>query len=215
LIDVDVLIRIRVPTEDVVIIYNTFIKDELKKDLTRITRKADEILSNKLIIVPGDWCKGCNAICPHMKRSVDNSHNASFKDHEDVIKHVDVVIEKTVAELKKLREQNILAEDEFMSPDQPNVFDIKNNEDQTEINNGNGKGKTVEKKTPISQILKPHMNDLSVEGKVESIAKPRTVNTKTGGTAQVADAIISDETKSIKLSLWDNQINCGTIRLIV
>jgi hypothetical protein len=71
LIDVDVLIRIRVPTEDVVVLYNTFIKDKLIKDLTKLTRKADEIISDKLIIVPGDWCKGCNAICPYMKPSFD------------------------------------------------------------------------------------------------------------------------------------------------
>jgi hypothetical protein len=90
LIDVDVLVRIRVPTEDVVVIYNTFIKDVLIKDLARLTRKADEMISDKRIIVPGNWCKGCNAICPYMKRGLDNSHNASFNDHQDVIKHVDV-----------------------------------------------------------------------------------------------------------------------------
>jgi replication factor A1 len=207
LIDVDVLIRIRVPTEDVVVIYNTFIKDVLIKDLKRLTLKADEIISDKRIIVPGDWCKGCNAICPYRKPRENNSHNASFKDHEDVIKHVDVVIEKTLAELKKLRKQNILPEDEIMGPEQRLHTNIGNNEEgQTEITNGNGKGKTADTKTPISQ-LKPNMNGLSIEGKVTNIAKPRTVNTKTGGSAQVADAIISDETGRIKLSLWDEQIN--------
>jgi replication factor A1 len=33
------------------------------------------------------------------------------------------------------------------------------------------------------------------------------VNLRAGGTAQVADAIISDDTGTIKLSLWDDQIN--------
>lgn len=94
LFDVDVLIIIRVPAEDVVVIYNTFIKDDLIKGMARLTRKAYEIMSNKPIIIPGDWCKGCNAICPYMKPSVDNSHNASFKDYEDVIKHVEVIIGK-------------------------------------------------------------------------------------------------------------------------
>ncbi len=42
--------------------------------------------------------------------------------------------------------------------------------------------------------LKPGMRGVSVEGKIESITEPRTVNLRTGGTAQVADAIISDET---------------------
>jgi replication factor A1 len=109
--------------------------------------------------------------------------------------------------LKKLREQNILAEDEIMSSDQRRNSDIGNNEEgQTEITNGNGKGKTADTKTSIGQ-LKLYMNGLSIEGKVENIAKPQTVNTKTGGSAQVADAIISDETGRIKLSLWDEQIN--------
>ena len=54
--------------------------------------------------------------------------------------------------------------------------------------------------------LKPGMRGVSVEGKIESITEPRTVNLRTGGTAQVADAIISDETGQIKLSLWDDQI---------
>lgn len=206
LVDVDVLIRIRVPTEDVVVIYNTFIKDVLIKDLTRLTRKADEIISDKRIIVPGDWCKGCNAICPYMKPRADNSHNASFKGHEDVVKHVDVVIEKTLAELKKLREQNILPEDE-MSPDQRHI-DIRNNEeDQPDINNGNGKGNTADRTTPISQLLMANMSGLLIEGKVEITGEPRAVNLKTGSTAQVADAIISDETGTIKLPLWNDQIN--------
>jgi replication factor A1 len=51
------------------------------------------------------------------------------------------------------------------------------------------------------------MRGISVIGNIESITEARTVNLKTGGTAQVADAIISDETGSIKLSLWDNNIH--------
>ena len=55
--------------------------------------------------------------------------------------------------------------------------------------------------------LKPGMRAISIEGRVESIAEARNVNLKSGGTAQVADATISDETGSIKLSLWDEQLN--------
>jgi len=55
--------------------------------------------------------------------------------------------------------------------------------------------------------LKAGMRGITVEGKIESITEPRTVNLRSGGTAQVADAIVSDETGSIKLSLWDDQIN--------
>jgi ssDNA-binding replication factor A large subunit len=51
------------------------------------------------------------------------------------------------------------------------------------------------------------MTGLLIEGRIESIGESQTVNLRTGITAQVAHAIISDETKSIKLILWDNQIN--------
>lgn len=46
----------------------------------------------------------------------------------------------------------------------------------------------------------------TVEGTIESISEPRTVNLKAGGQAQVADAIIKDDTGQIKLTLWDAQI---------
>ncbi|HJS82231.1 MAG TPA: DNA-binding protein, partial [Nitrososphaera sp.] len=39
------------------------------------------------------------------------------------------------------------------------------------------------------------------------VGESRTVNLKAGGTNDVADAIISDESGSIKLSLWGEDIN--------
>lgn len=60
--------------------------------------------------------------------------------------------------------------------------------------------------TSINQ-LKSGMTKLDkVEGTVENIGEPRTVNLKAGGQAQVADAILKDETGQIKLTLWDAQI---------
>jgi replication factor A1 len=55
--------------------------------------------------------------------------------------------------------------------------------------------------------LKSGMRNVSVTGKVESVGEPRTVNLRAGGTNTVADARISDETGSIKLSLWGDDIN--------
>ena len=55
--------------------------------------------------------------------------------------------------------------------------------------------------------LKSGMRNVSVTGKVDSVGEPRTVNLKAGGTNTVADARISDETGSIKLSLWGDDIN--------
>lgn len=51
------------------------------------------------------------------------------------------------------------------------------------------------------------MRNVSVVAKVESVGEPRTVNLKAGGTNTVADAIISDESGKIKLSLWGDDIN--------
>lgn len=51
------------------------------------------------------------------------------------------------------------------------------------------------------------MRNLSVTGKIDSVGEPRTVNLKAGGTTMVADAIISDESGTIKLALWGDDIN--------
>lgn len=55
--------------------------------------------------------------------------------------------------------------------------------------------------------LKPGMRNVSVTGKIESVGEPRTVNLRAGGTNNVADAVISDESGSMKLSLWGDDIN--------
>ena len=54
--------------------------------------------------------------------------------------------------------------------------------------------------------LRAGMRNVNVNGRVESLGEARTVNLRTGGTAQVADAVLSDDTGKIKLSLWDDQI---------
>jgi len=55
--------------------------------------------------------------------------------------------------------------------------------------------------------LKPGMRNVSVTGKIDTVGEPRTVNLRSGGTNNVADATISDESGSIKLSLWGEDIN--------
>lgn len=58
----------------------------------------------------------------------------------------------------------------------------------------------------IGQLNKPQNRLEPVEGVIDSITEPRTVNLKAGGQAQVADAVLKDETGQIKLTLWDAQI---------
>jgi ssDNA-binding replication factor A large subunit len=55
--------------------------------------------------------------------------------------------------------------------------------------------------------LKAGMRNVSVVAKVDSMGEPRTVNLRAGGTNTVADAIVSDESGSIKLSLWGDDIS--------
>jgi len=60
--------------------------------------------------------------------------------------------------------------------------------------------------TTINQLRSGMTRLDTVEGTIESIGEPRTVNLRTGGQAQVADAILKDDTGQIKLTLWDAQI---------
>ena len=60
--------------------------------------------------------------------------------------------------------------------------------------------------TSINQLRSGMTKLDTVEGTIESIGEPRTVNLKAGGQAQVVDAILKDETGQIKLTLWDAQI---------
>ena len=60
--------------------------------------------------------------------------------------------------------------------------------------------------TSINQLRSGMTKLDTVEGTIESISEPRTVNLKAGGQAQVADAVIKDDTGQIKLTLWDAQI---------
>lgn len=55
--------------------------------------------------------------------------------------------------------------------------------------------------------LKAGMKKVNVKAKVLEIAKPSLVFTRFGNYASVANALISDETGSIKLCLWNEQIS--------
>ena len=55
--------------------------------------------------------------------------------------------------------------------------------------------------------LRTGMKRISLKAKVLEIAKPTLVFTKYGNYAKVANALVSDETGTIKLCLWNEQIN--------
>ncbi len=54
--------------------------------------------------------------------------------------------------------------------------------------------------------LRAGMSDVAVIGKIAEISEPRQVQTKYG-LRSVADATVKDDSGSIKLSLWGDQIS--------
>ena len=56
--------------------------------------------------------------------------------------------------------------------------------------------------------LRSGMTQICLKAKVLEIAKPNVVYTRYGNYASVANALIRDETGTIRLSLWNEQIRC-------
>ena len=52
---------------------------------------------------------------------------------------------------------------------------------------------------------KNQRNDINVEGTIQDMSDPRTVNTRYGE-AQVCDAYLVDDSDKIKISLWGDDI---------
>jgi replication factor A1 len=59
--------------------------------------------------------------------------------------------------------------------------------------------------------LRSGMKGINLKGEVLEVPKPRSVITRFGGFATVANASISDETGSIRLPLWNEQIEMVSV----
>jgi replication factor A1 len=55
--------------------------------------------------------------------------------------------------------------------------------------------------------LKPGMKQVSLKARVLEVPEPRRVLTKIGSDAMVTNILIGDETGSIRLPLWNEQVN--------
>ncbi|MGI0057246.1 MAG: DNA-binding protein [Nitrosarchaeum sp.] len=62
----------------------------------------------------------------------------------------------------------------------------------------------------VSQVKKMR-SGINLKAEVKSKGEPRTVNLKTGGTVDVCDAVISDGSDDIKLTLWGDDIKAVNI----
>jgi replication factor A1 len=54
--------------------------------------------------------------------------------------------------------------------------------------------------------LRPGMRRVDIAAKVTEISEPRDVTTRTGEQMKVATAVVNDESGSVKLTLWNEQI---------
>ena len=66
----------------------------------------------------------------------------------------------------------------------------------------------------VAQVKKMR-SGINLKAEVKSKGKPRTVNLKTGGTVDVCDAVISDGSDDIKLTLWGDDIKAVNVGDVV
>lgn len=59
--------------------------------------------------------------------------------------------------------------------------------------------------------LRAGMNHVNLKAKILEVAEPRRVVTRYGNYANIAKALIADETGTIKLCLWNEQINAVSV----
>ena len=53
--------------------------------------------------------------------------------------------------------------------------------------------------------LKPAMSNVNIKAKIAELREPREVMTKFGNSINLTEAILEDDTGSIKLTLWGDQ----------
>ncbi|MFQ6011206.1 MAG: DNA-binding protein [Nitrososphaerales archaeon] len=55
--------------------------------------------------------------------------------------------------------------------------------------------------------LRDGLRKVDLDGEITEVPEPREVNLRTGGQARVAECLLKDDTGTVKLSLWDDQID--------
>jgi hypothetical protein len=100
LYELDVLLVVRVPTQDVTKISQKDIAKELNKNILLLTEKIRQTKKQNLIKVKGEWCRGCTAQCEHKKPAHARKSNASMVDYCEFIKNVNIVAEKVIRQLE-------------------------------------------------------------------------------------------------------------------
>ena len=100
--DCDILLFIRIPTEEVTMIEREPIEKNLIEGLSRLNRKIRRITKGDLIKVQGDWCRGCTVDCTHKKEPRwTGESKASLENFGNFYKNIEKVISKTLEILEK------------------------------------------------------------------------------------------------------------------
>lgn len=76
-------------------------------------------------------------------------------------------------------------------------------------------GVKIHGRISISCTSKKMRSGINLKAEVKSKGDQRTVNLKTGGTVDVCDAVISDGTDDIKLTLWGDDIKAVNVGDVV
>ena len=59
----------------------------------------------------------------------------------------------------------------------------------------------------VNSMNTPSKVEGSVKGKIKSKEEVRTVNSKSGGTLRVCDAVLADDSGEIGMSLWQDDVD--------
>ncbi|MDQ4101628.1 MAG: hypothetical protein M3115_05530, partial [Thermoproteota archaeon] len=100
LCQLDVLIVVRVPTQEVTKISQKDITQELIDNNFATVQKIRQIKEQGLIKVKGEWCTGCTALCQHRRTGHITKSNPTLRDYPEFIKNVNIVTEKVIQQLE-------------------------------------------------------------------------------------------------------------------
>jgi hypothetical protein len=98
LFESDILIVVRVPTQDVFRVDALSPENELLRSIDLITDKIEKILSGNIYKVRGDGCRGCTAQCEYCANSrwSNNSNHGPQLEFETFAKNTYKVIDKVI-----------------------------------------------------------------------------------------------------------------------
>jgi hypothetical protein len=100
LCQLDVLIVVRVPTQEVTKISQKDITQELINNNFSTIQKIRQIKEQGLIKVKGEWCTGCTALCQHKRAGHITKSSPSLQDYPEFLKNVNMVTEKVIHQLE-------------------------------------------------------------------------------------------------------------------